>query len=326
MPRAVVCRALGSSAGVAVEDVPSRPLKAGEVRVAVHAAGLNFPDVLMLRGEYQFKPELPFTPGMEAAGVVSEIGAGVGGRFKAGDRVIVHMRSGAFAEEAIVAPDRLTPLPEGFSFAEGASFRVAVTTAYHALADRAALRSGETLLVHGAGGGVGLAAVEFGKIRGARVIACASSREKLEAAKSKGADDLVLYETEPFRDAVKRLTDGNGADVIFDPVGGKVLEESLRCMAWGARVLIVGFTGGYGLARTNLLLIKNATMMGVRAGETLRRDPSGLQAREDALVRLMREGQMRPLISRQFPLADFAQAFAMLGERRAIGRVALTMR
>ena len=325
MVRAVVCRELNAES-VSVAEIASRALGAREVRVEIHAAGLNYPDVLMLRGEYQFKPELPFVPGMEAAGVITEIGADAGAKFKVGDRVIVGLRSGAFAEEAIAEADRLLALPDAFSFAEGAAFRVAVTTAYHALKDRADLQAGETLLVHGAGGGVGLAAVEFGKILGARVIACASSEEKLAAAKAKGADDLILYGTEPFRDAVKRVTDQKGADVIFDPVGGKVLEESLRCMAWGARVLIVGFTGGYGLARTNLLLIKGATMMGVRAGETLRRDPAAVQAREDALIGLMECGQMRPLISQTFPLERFREAFAMLSERRAIGRVVLTMR
>lgn len=325
MPRAVVCREL-SPDKIAVEDVPSQPLGTGDVRVRIHAAGLNYPDVLMLRGGYQFKPGLPFTPGMEAAGVVSEIGADAGGKFKVGDRVVIGLRNGAFAEEAVVQADRMMPLPESFSFAEGASFRVAATTAYHALADRAGLKSGETLLVHGAGGGVGLAAVEFGKLTGARVIACASSAEKLAAAKQKGADDLVLYGREPFREAVKRLTDQSGADVIFDPVGGNVLEESLRCMAWGCRVLVVGFTGGYGLVRSNLLLIKGATMMGVRAGETLRREPEKLAAREEALLDLMREGRMRPLISKTFRLEEFREAFAMLDQRRAIGRVVLTMR
>ncbi|BAT57511.1 phthiocerol synthesis polyketide synthase type I PpsC [Variibacter gotjawalensis] len=325
MPRAVVCQEL-SSDHTAIEDVPSRPLARGEYRIAVHAAGLNYPDVLMLRGGYQFKPELPFTPGMEGAGVVTEAGSDAGGRYKVGDRVVIGVRNGAFAEEAIVEADRMMPLPDTFSFEEGASFRVAATTAIHALRDRAALQAGETLLVHGAGGGVGLAAVEFGKLSGARVIACASSEEKLAAAKQKGADDLVLYDREPFRDAVKRLTDQNGADVIFDPVGGKVLEESLRCMAWGCRVLIVGFTGGYGLVRSNLLLIKNATMLGVRAGETLRRDPAKVAEREETLLDLMRKGHMRPLISQTVPLEQFRDAFATLDERRAIGRVVLTMR
>src|SRR3954463_5842194 len=283
MPRAVVCRELGPPEKLRLERVASAPLAPGQVRVAIHAAGINFPDILMAAGEYQLKPALPFTPGMEAAGDVIEIGGGGTAGVAVGDKVIVKMRHGAYADEAVVTPSQLTPLPSTFDYAEGATFLAAHGTAWHALVDRAQIKSGEVLLVHGAGGGVGLAAVELGKLLGAIVIAAASSEQKLAVAQARGADHLVLYGREPFRDAVKRITDGRGADVVYDPVGGEVLEQSLRCIAWGARLLIIGFTGGIGLARTNLLLIKGASVLGVRAGEAVRRDPALGEARLKAL-------------------------------------------
>src|SRR3984893_15177696 len=246
MPKAVVCRELGPPERLRLETFASAPLAPGQARVAIHAAGINFPDILMAAGEYQLKPELPFTPGGEAAGEDSEIADGVAG-VAVGDRVIVRMRHGGYADEAVVAPSQLTPLPSTFDYAEGATFLAAHGTAYHALVDRAQIKSGEALLVHGAGGGVGLAAVELGKLLGATVIAAASSEEKLAVAQARGADHLVLYGREPFRDAVKRITGGRGADVVYDPVGGEIFEQSLRCIAWGARVLVVGFTGGLGV-------------------------------------------------------------------------------
>jgi NADPH2:quinone reductase len=324
MVRAVVCRELGPPECLRLESFASRPLEAGQVRVAVHAAGINFPDILMVRGEYQLKPELPFTPGVEAAGEVTEIAGGLEGT-EVGDRVIVRMRHGAYADEVVVGQAQLTPLPPNLDSAEGATFLAAHGTAHHALVDRGQLKSGEVLLVHGAGGGVGLAAVEIGKLLGATVIAAASSEEKLSIAKTKGADHLVPYAREPFREAVKRLTDGRGADVVFDPVGGEVFENSLRCIAWGARVLVVGFTGGIGIARTNLLLIKGASVLGVRAGEAGRRDPSLEKARLEALMRWEAAGKVRPHLSHRLPLADYAQAMRLLIDRKAIGRVALMM-
>jgi len=325
MPKAVVCRELGPPERLRVERVASAALAPGQVRVAVHAAGINFPDILMAAGEYQLKPELPFTPGVEAAGEVSEIAAGLSG-VAVGDRVIVKMRYGAYADEAVVAPSQLTRLPSNFDFAEGATFLAAHGTAYHALVDRGELLPGEVLLVHGAGGGVGLAAVEMGKMLGATVIAAASSEEKLAVAKARGADHLLLYAREPFREAVKRLTEGRGADVVFDPVGGEIFENSLRCIAWGARLLIIGFTGGIGLARTNLLLIKGASVLGVRAGEAARRDPALGELRIKTLLEWAEAGKIRPHISHRLPLEDYAQAMRLLIDRRAIGRVALVMR
>jgi NADPH2:quinone reductase len=325
MPKAVICRELGPPESLRLETFDSAPLAQGKVRVAVHAAGINFPDILMAAGEYQLKPPLPFTPGVEAAGEVIEVDAAAHG-VAVGDKVIVKLRHGAYADEAVVTPAQLAALPSTFDYAEGATFLAAHGTAYHALVDRGRVQPSEVLLVHGAGGGVGLAAVEIGKLLGATVIAAASSEEKLAVARAKGADHLVLYGREPFRDAVKRITDGRGADVVFDPVGGEIFEDSVRCIAWGARILVIGFTGGIGLARTNLLLIKGASVLGVRAGEAVRRDPALGDIRMKALHEWAEAGRIRPNISHRLPLEDYAQAMRLLVDRKAIGRVALMMR
>jgi NADPH2:quinone reductase len=325
MLKAVVCRELGPPERLRLETFASPVLGPGEVRVAIHAAGINFPDILMAAGEYQLKPDLPFTPGMEAAGEVVETAEATDGA-AVGDRVIVRMRFGGYVDEAVVTPSQLTPLPSSFDYAEGATFLAAHGTAYHALVDRGQLQAGEVLLVHGAGGGVGLAAVEIGKRLGATVIAAASTEAKLEAAQAKGADHGLLYEREPFREAVKRLTDGRGADVVFDPVGGVILEESLRCIAFGARVLVIGFTGGIGLARSNLLLIKGASLIGVRAGEAVRRNPALGEARIAALLAWAEAGSVRPHVHSRLPLRDYARAMRLLIDRKAIGRVALITR
>src|SRR5258706_6790859 len=314
MPKAVVCRDLGPPERLRLETFASAPLGQGQLRVAVHAAGINFPDILMAAGEYQLKPELPFTPGVEAAGEVIEVDDAANG-FSVGDRVIVKMRHGAYADEAVVAPSQLTPLPSTFDYAEGATFLAAHGTAYHALIDRGQLKPGEVLLVHGAGGGVGLAAVEIGKMLGATVIATASSDEKLEIAKARGADHLIRYDREPFRDAVKRITDGRGADVVFDPVGGEVFENSMRCINWGARVLVIGFTAGIGLAKTNFLRIKGASVLGVRAGEAVRKDPALREVRLKALLQWAEAGKLRPNISHRMPLEDYAKAMRLLIDR-----------
>jgi NADPH2:quinone reductase len=324
MPKAVICRELGPPERLLLETFASKPLIAGQVRVAVRAAGINFPDILMAAGEYQLKPELPFTPGMEAAGDVVEVESTAKG-VSVGDRVIVKMRHGAYADEAVVTASQLTPLPSNFDYAEGATFLAAHGTAYHGLVDRGQLQPGEVLLVHGAGGGVGLAAVEMGKMLGAIVIAAASSEQKLDVAQARGADHLVLYSREPFRDAVKRITEGRGADVVFDPVGGAVFEDSVRCIAWGARLLVIGFTGGIGFARTNLLLIKGASVLGVRAGEAVRRNPALGEARQKALLEWAEAGKLRPNVSHRLPLEDYAKAMRLLIDRKAIGRVALMM-
>jgi NADPH:quinone reductase len=324
MPKAVVCRELGPPESLRLESFASAPLAPGQVRVAVRAAGINFPDILMAAGEYQLKPELPFTPGMESAGDVIEVGSAAQG-VSVGDKVIIKLRHGGYADEVVVTPAQLTPLPKTFEYAEGATFLAAHGTAYHGLIDRAQLRPGEVLLVHGAGGGVGLAAVEIGKLIGATVIAAASSEEKLGVAQARGADHLVLYAREPFRDAVKRITDGRGVDVVYDPVGGEIFENSVRCIAWGARLLVIGFTGGIGLARTNLLLIKGASVLGVRAGEAVRKNPALGEIRQQKLLEWAEANRIRPNISHRLPLEDYARAMRLLVDRKAIGRVALMM-
>jgi NADPH:quinone reductase len=274
-------------------------------------------------GEYQLKPPLPFTPGVEAVGDIVEVHAAEG--VAVGERVIVRMRHGAYCDEAVATPSQLIKLPSTFDYAEGATFLAGHGTAYHALIDRGQLRAGEVLLVHGAAGGVGLAAVEIGKMLGAVVIATASNDEKLAIAKARGADHLIRYDREPFRDAVKRITEGRGADVVFDPVGGEVFENSMRCINWGARLLIIGFTGGIGLAKTNLLLIKGASVVGVRAGEAVRRNPALGEKRLKELLAWAEAGKLRPNVSHRLPLEDYAKAMRLLIERKAIGRVALVM-
>ena len=324
MPRAVVCRELGEPESLRLEEFDSIALNPGQVRVAIKAAGINFPDILMAKGEYQLKPELPFTPGLEAAGDVVELSDDRSG-FALGDRVIVKLRHGGYADEAVVTPSQITPMPSRFDYAEGATFLAAHGTAYHALIDRGQLATGEVLLVHGAGGGVGLAAVEIGKLLGATVIACASSQEKLDVAKTRGADHGVLYSNGPFREAVKRITDGRGADVVFDPVGGEILEQSLRCINWGARLLVIGFTGGIGVAKTNLVLIKGASVLGVRAGEAVRKNLALGETRFKALNDWAEAGRIRPNVSHRLPLKAVAVAMRLLIDRKAIGRVALMM-
>lgn len=325
MPKAVFCRELGPPEILRLESFASAPLGRDQVRVAVHAAGINFPDILMVAGQYQLKPDLPFVPGVEAAGDVIEVGSEAKG-FRVGERVIVKLRHGAYADEVVVSPSQLTPLPTVLDYAEGATFLAAHGTAYHALVDRAQIQPGEVLLVHGAGGGVGLAAVELGKVLGATVIAAASSEEKLRFAQMRGADRLVLTGREPFRDAVKRITDGKGANVVFDPVGGETFEQSLRCIAWGARLLVIGFTGGVGMARTNLVLIKGASVLGVRAGEAVRQNPALGAKRQTALLLLAAQGRIKPNISHRLPLEYYAKAMRLLIDRKAIGRVALLTR
>jgi NADPH:quinone reductase len=326
MPFAVLCRELGPPEQLSLENLPPAPLGPGAVRVSLHASGINFPDTLTILGKYQHKPPLPFIPGIEGAGVIAELASDVAG-WRVGDRVITHQRIGGYAEEIVLPAGQLVRLPPAFSFAEGAGFYVAGLTAYHALVQRGALRPDEWLLVHGAAGGVGLAAVELGKLLGARVIATASSAEKLAVAKSRGADELIDYTKEDFVAAVRQLTGGEGADVIFDPVGGEVLTQSLRAVAWGGRVLVVGFAGGaIPTLAANRILLKGCNVVGVRAGEAARKDPAVAEAALTALLAYARAGKLRPFISHALPLERFAEGMRLLMDRKAIGRVVLTAR
>ncbi len=287
------------------------------------AAGVNFPDLLMVRGDYQLRPELPFTPGMEGDGRILECGPGVTG-WRPGERAIVRLRPGTFAEEVAAPADRLIRVPDGMDDADAACFTVAFRPAYHALVDRGRLAAGEVLLVHGAAGGVGLAAVELGRELGAEVIATAAGPDKLAVAAAKGAAHTIDYRSGEFREAVLALTDGRGADVVFDPVGGDVFDQSLRCIAWGGRLLVVGFASGrIPVAPANYPLLKGAEIVGVRAGEHSRRDPAANRRNVEHLSALAEAGRIRPHISHRLPLAKAGEALRLLAERRVIGRAVL---
>jgi NADPH:quinone reductase len=320
--QAMHCERLEGPGALRQRQGTAAPLLPGSARVRIAAAGVNFPDLLMTRGAYQLRPDLPFVPGMEAAGVVAEIADDVAG-IAPGDRVIVSARHGLYAGEVVVPAAQLMPAPAAFSMAEAACFLVAARTARHALVDRAQLRAGETVLVLGAGGGVGLAAVEIARLLGARVIAAASSAEKLGAATGRGAHAAVNYAEGDLVDQV-RAHAADGVDVIFDPVGGPLFEQSLRLPAWGGRVLIVGFASGViGNVPANRPLIRGYGVLGVRAGEAARRDPALAARSQRELAAWSAAGQLRPLVSRTLPLSRAGEALEMLEQRRAIGRIAL---
>jgi NADPH:quinone reductase len=320
--RAVVCTELGPPERLALQRLPRAPLTPGTVRVVIKAAGINFSDLLMIEGKYQHRPELPLVPGQEAAGIIAETAPEIDA-FAVGQKVIVRMQTGGYAEEAIVPADQILELPAGFSFAEGATFFVAHITAYHALATRAALAPGQKLLVLGAAGGVGLAAVQIGKALGAVVIAAASTAEKLRSAGGCGADHLINYSEERIDEGIKRLTAGAGVEVVFDPVG-IAQEVALRCVARDGKLLIVGFAGGSIPAYAgNRILLRGCSVIGVRAGEAGRHNPQMRRQELAALRALAQQGLARPLVSASYPLDRFAEAMQLLRDRRAIGRVAL---
>lgn len=320
--RAVVCRELGSPDVLRVEERPAPPLGAGDVRVRIEAAGVNFPDLLMVAGKYQFKPPLPFVPGMESAGVVIEAGPDVS-TVRPGDRVIVRHRTGAFAEQAVVPHSALMPLPEALSFEEGASFFVGFITAWHALVTRGGVRPGERVLITGAGGGVGLAAVTIAAHLGAHVVAAASTAEKRAAAREAGAVATIDSGADDLAAQVQAATGGHGADLIYDPVGFPPL-TLLRAAAFGARVLIIGFTGGaIPDWPANRVLLKCVALIGVRAGEWSRQFPHVGPGETAQLLRLAGEGALRPRVTRRFPLESAADALRALAAREAVGRMVI---
>ncbi|HEX7777085.1 MAG TPA: NADPH:quinone oxidoreductase family protein [Parvibaculum sp.] len=307
-----------------LDDITLPPPAAGEVRLKLKACSINFPDILMVQGKYQFKPELPFAPGMEGAGTVDMASAGVT-KFKPGDRVVAGLRVGGFAEEANIPAENCRPVPAGMDFIKAAAYPAAYLTAYVALVIRGNLKAGETLLVHGSTGGVGMAAVDIGKLWGATVIATSASDEKLKVVKARGADH-VLNVTNGFREQVKELTGGRGADVIYDPVGGDVFDESVRCIAWNGRLLIIGFTSGrIPTVPVNMPLIKGFSVVGVRAGEYGRRDPEAGRSNIEAIDRLAAEGKIDPYVCATFPLERAVDAMRMLQNRRVVGKVVVTM-
>ena len=322
--KAVLCKQYGPPESLTFEELPSPRAGPGEVVVAVKAASVNFPDVLIIQNKYQFKPPLPFSPGSELAGVVKDVGTGVT-NVKPGDKVIAFTTYGAFAEEVKTEAARLLPLPEGMDFASGAAFLLTYGTSDHALRDRGGLKAGETLLVLGAAGGVGLAAIEIGKALGARVIACASSDEKLAICREHGADAGINYATQDLRERVKALTDGRGVDVVYDPVGGPYSEPAFRSLAWRGRLLVVGFAAGdIPKLPLNLALLKGASVVGVFWGDFTRREPREFADSVRQLERWFREGKLRPHVSQTFPLHQAAEALKLMAARQVKGKVVLT--
>ena len=322
--RAVRVNALSEDiTAVDMEEIDLPAPREGEVQIRIRACAVNFPDLLMVQGKYQFKPPLPFTPGMEAAGDIVAVGPGVTA-FAPGDKVVAGLRTGGMAEGANTPAASCRAMPEAMSYEEAAGYTTAYLTAYVSLVRRGHLEAGETLLVHGAAGGVGMAAVDLGKQMGATVIATASSQEKLDVLADRGADHVINV-ADGFKDRVKELTGGRGADVIYDPVGGDVFDESVRCIAWGGRLLVIGFASGrIPDISVNMPLIKGFSVVGVRAGEYGRRDPEKGAENIAAVDAMAAKGTIRPYVYASFPLDQAAEAMCQLRDRRVIGKVVVT--
>ena len=324
--KAVLCKAFGPAETLVLEEIASPEVKKTEIVLDVHAAGVNFPDTLIIEGKYQFKPPFPFSPGGEAAGVVAAVGEKVS-HVKVGDRVMALTGWGSFAEQVAVPGYNVMPIPAGMDFNSAAAFGMTYGTSMHALKQRANLQPGETLLVLGASGGVGLAAVEIAKAMGAKVIAAASSAEKLAVAKAAGADELINYSETNLRDEVKRLTGGLGVDVIYDPVGGDLFDQAIRSIAWNGRLLVVGFASGrIPELAVNLCLLKGAAVLGVFWGAFAQRQPQDNAANFQQLFAWYAEGKVKPLVSQVFALEQAAEAINALGQRKAVGKVVVQVR
>ena len=322
--RAVLCKQFGPVEDLVVEEVPDPTPGPGQVVVDVAGCGVNFPDVLIVQDKYQFKPELPFSPGGEIAGTVSAVGEGVDG-LQVGDAVLATLGWGGMAEQVAVAADSAIPVPPGVDLVQASGFLLAHGTSHHALVDRARLQPGETLLVLGAAGGVGLAAVEIGALLGARVIAAASTDEKLELCRAKGAAETINYATEDLRGRIKELTDGRGVDLCYDPVGGDLSEPALRSMAWDGRFLVVGFAAGdIPKVPLNLPLLKGCSVVGVFWGAFTGKEPERNKANIAELLGWLAEGKLDPHVSATYPLDQAVQAINDLAERRATGKVVVT--
>jgi NADPH2:quinone reductase len=321
--KAIVCKDWGLPDTLRVEELPDPVAAPGHVVLDVRAAGVNFPDVLIIQGKYQYKPALPFTPGNEVAGVVRAVGEGVQ-NFRPGDRVIAFSSHGGFAEQLMAPAAALMPMPEGMDFDTAAAITLTYGTSHHAVVDRAALKHGETMLVLGAAGGVGLAAIEIGKALGARVIAAASSDGKLQVCKAHGADVVINYTREDLREAIKAATGGKGPDVIYDPVGGEYSEPAFRSIAWRGRYLVVGFANGE-IPRLplNLALLKGASIVGVFWGEFAKREPKANLAAMQQLLVWLSEGKIRPHVSARYALQDTSQALNDMAARKVTGKVVI---
>lgn len=324
--KAVLCKTLGPARDLVLADVASPQPKINEVLLDVHAAGVNFPDTLIIEGKYQFQPPLPFSPGGEAAGVVAAVGAKAGA-FEVGQRIMALTGWGAFAEQVAVPYYNVLPIPDSMDFTTAAALGMTYGTSLHALRQRANLQPGETLLVLGASGGVGLAAVEIGKAMGAKVIAAASSADKLAVAKAAGADELIDYSTSSLKDEIKRLTGGQGVDVIYDPVGGELFDQAVRGLAWNGRLLVVGFASGViPQLPVNLALLKGAAVVGVFWGAFAQRQPQDNAANFRQLFAWHAEGKIKPLVSKTYPLAEAGSAIEQLAQRKAVGKLVVQTR
>jgi NADPH2:quinone reductase len=321
--KAIVCKAWGPPDSLELQDLPDLVPGPGEVAIDVRAAGVNFPDVLTVQGKYQVKPPLPFTPGNEFAGVVRALGAGVS-KVAVGDQVIGFTQTGAFAQQALAPAAALMPMPPGMDFDTAAAITLTYGTSHHAVVDRGQLKAGETMLVLGAAGGVGLAAIEIGKALGARLIAAASSAEKLEVCRRHGADVLIDYTKEDLREALKAATGGKGPDVIYDPVGGPYSEPALRSIAYRGRHLVIGFAAGeIPKLPWNLMLLKSASVVGVFWGDFARREPQKNLAAMREMLGWMAEGKLKPLVSKRYALGETAQALNDMAERKVTGKVVI---
>jgi NADPH:quinone reductase len=322
--RAVVVDRWMTPAELTVREIPDPPLGRGMLRVRIRAAGCNFFDILMVKGQYQMKPPFPFVPGAEIAGEVLEVGADVTG-FAPGDRVMASAGLGGFAEQAVVPANAAYRLPDGMSFEAGAAFPIVYPTSYAALVFRAPVRAGEWLLVHAAAGGVGIAAVQIGKALGARVIGTAGGEDKLEIVRRVGADVALDYRDGSWVDRVKEVTDGHGADVIYDSVGGDVTDASLKCIAWNGKLLVIGFASGrIPEVKLNRVLLKNISLVGLHWGAHAMHEPARIGETFRALFELYAEGVVEPVIYRSYPLDELPAALEALGSRRSYGKVVVT--
>ena len=322
--KAIVCNELGPIENLKLEDVDTPTVGKGEVLVEIKAAGVNYPDTLVVQGKYQIKPPTPYVPGGEASGIVAEIGEGVTD-WAVGDRVIVTPLGGAFAEYCVVPSAQVQPMASNMSFEQAAGFTITYATSYYALKQRAKLQPGETVLVLGAAGGVGVTCIEIAKAMGATVIAAASSDEKLAFAQSVGADHLINYSTDSLKDRVKALTAGKGVDVVYDPVGGDLAQQALRSTGWEGRYLVIGFASGDIPAfPANLTLVKGSSVMGVWWGAWAGRDPLAAKQNHLELLEMVEAGKLTPLVTNTFSLADTVDAFNLLVNRQAMGKVVIT--
>ena len=324
--KAILCKSYGTPENLVLEDIEDLKPREGEVLVEVYAASLNFPDTLQIEGKYQYQPPFPFIPGSEAGGIIKEIGPNVRG-FDIGDRVMANPGIGAMAELLCVPFERLRKIPDNMSFNTASGFPMVYTTSYYALKQRAELKPAETLLVLGSSGGVGVTAVELGKLMGAEVIAAASSEEKLDFARNIGADYLVNYSDGDLKTKIKELTNGKGADVIFDPVGGDLFDQATRCINWNGRILVVGFASGrIPEYKANLALLKGASMVGVFLGRWMKEEPEDYEENLNELLELFKQKKIKPAPYQLFKMSDFVSAFNLFKERKVMGKVTLEIK